>query len=204
MEKFSQCGQDLILNKYFPDLYNGFFIDIGCGHPIEINNTYGLEKNYNWNGISLDIEEYTEGGVTWENSRNSKFIKGDARLFDYKKLFHENKVPYEVDYLTMDLEPPYLTLQILYMIPFDEYIFKFITYETDENREGGELRRSESREYLKSKGYVLLGNLGGQDDIYLHESYSNLSHEKNFCDVCRDIGIPLHTIKQFNSECYGN
>jgi hypothetical protein len=118
---------------------------------------------------------------------------------NYSELLSELNAPKVIDFLTMDLEPPSLTFECLYKIPFDEYKFNIITFEIDEGREGGNERKSESRNYLKSKGYTLLGNLGGQDDFYINDSLSGLKNEINFFDVLLELGVPIHAIKQFNT-----
>jgi hypothetical protein len=88
-----------------------------------------------------------------------------------------------IDYLSVDLEPPYLSLECLFKIPFDEYTFNIITFEVDNNREGDTKRIIESREFLKSKGYVLIGSIcSGQDDVYLHNSLIELTNEFTFVD----------------------
>lgn len=200
MEKYSQCGQDLIVLKYLENKRNGYFLDIGSGYPITINNTYLLEKNYGWKGISIDIENYIEpNGKTWDETRNSIHILNNALNIDYSFLLNEHKAPKVIDFITMDLEPPSLTFELLYKIPFNEYSFNFISFETDEGREGGDYRKIKSREYITSKGYHLLGNLGGQDDLYINNNIINILEYINFFDSLIDIGIPIHTIKQFNN-----
>jgi hypothetical protein len=83
----------------------------------------------------------------------------------------------------MDLEPPDLSLECLFKIPFDEYQFNIITFEVDNNREGDENRINKSREFLTSKGYTLIGSLcSGQDDVYLHNSLIGLTNEFQFVD----------------------
>jgi hypothetical protein len=199
MEKYSQCGQDLLVLKFLNYKTNGYFLDIGCGYPITINNTYLLEKNYEWNGISLDIDNYLEiDGKSWVETRNSIHILDDALTVDYSDLLKQHNAPKLIDFITMDLEPPTLTFELLYKIPFDEYSFNFISFEIDEGREGGEYRKNKSREYIISKGYHLLGNLGGQDDLYINNNILNVLEQTNFYDSLIEIGVPEHTIKQFN------
>ena len=36
---------------------NGVYVELGSSHPINGNNTYTLESNYGWTGLSIDIEE---------------------------------------------------------------------------------------------------------------------------------------------------
>jgi FkbM family methyltransferase len=50
---FSQEGEDLILNRFFEDRQNGFFVDVGAHHPIRFSNTYKFYLK-GWRGINID------------------------------------------------------------------------------------------------------------------------------------------------------
>lgn len=51
----SQFNQDIIMfYKYFYNVTNGFFIEIGAYDGITISNTYLFEKNLNWKGILIE------------------------------------------------------------------------------------------------------------------------------------------------------
>jgi hypothetical protein len=184
MNFYSQIGQDRLVLKYLKNKQNGSFVDIGCGFPKYINNTYLLETQFNWDGISIDLNMYTEeDGLIWNDCRNTKLILNDALTLNYSSIFKENNLPINIDYLSMDLEPPDLSLECLFKIPFDEYTFNIITFEVDKNREGDIKRIEESRNFLMSKGYTLIGSIcSGQDDIYLHNSLIGLTEEFSFID----------------------
>lgn len=51
---YSFEGQDRILHSIFRDVTNGFFVDIGCNHPIVENNTFSLYCS-GWSGICIDM-----------------------------------------------------------------------------------------------------------------------------------------------------
>ena len=53
---YSYGGIDALVGNIFKDKRNGFYVDIGCGHPIKNNNTYLLNKN-NWYGINIDLDK---------------------------------------------------------------------------------------------------------------------------------------------------
>ena len=53
---YSQNQEDLFINDYFKDLKSGFYIDIGCYHPIRYNNT-ALLFNRGWRGINIDMNQ---------------------------------------------------------------------------------------------------------------------------------------------------
>jgi len=143
-----------------------------------------LETEFDWNGVSVDLIMYTEqDGLTWNDCRKTKLVLNDALTINYSSLFKESNLPINIDYLSMDLEPPDLSLECLFKIPFDEYQFNIITFEVDNNREGDENRINKSREFLTSKGYTLIGSLcSGQDDVYLHNSLIGLTNEFQFVD----------------------
>ena len=53
---YSMYGEDIVIDKFFEKKQNGFYLDIGCYHPIDGNNTYLLYKK-GWNGINIDINQ---------------------------------------------------------------------------------------------------------------------------------------------------
>ena len=53
---YSFSGVDIVIKSIFKDLNNGFYIDVGCQHPIKNNNTYLLYKK-GWHGINIDLDE---------------------------------------------------------------------------------------------------------------------------------------------------
>ena len=164
MQASSQLGQDLFVLDQLDQKKRGTFVDIGAGHPKEINNTFFLEKNYGWRGISVDIgpphahavqgktlDEYRD---IWNSHRFTPLICGDALKINFTEAFKENNLPTTIDYLSLDLEPPLVTLECLRKIPFSEYVFNVITYETDAYREEG--TEEESRALLTNFGYKLI------------------------------------------------
>jgi hypothetical protein len=172
---YSQIGQDeFVFNaarKYLNKEKNGTFLDIGCHDYEHINNTYFLEKEHNWKGIGIDVDNQWAQG--WKDNRpNSVFIAGDATALDYSSILKSNNMPKVIDYLSLDLEPPPVTLQALQKLFESDYIFNIVTYETDyyrENEYGVDSLRLPSQELFKSKGYILVQE-GRQDDYYIHNS----------------------------------
>ena len=51
-------NEDTAILDYFKDKKNGFYVDVGCYHPIHRNNTYLLNKK-NWNGINIDTSQFS-------------------------------------------------------------------------------------------------------------------------------------------------
>lgn len=50
---FSQEGEDLLLERLFPDQLKGFYVDIGAHHPTKFSNTYLLYLK-GWRGVNVD------------------------------------------------------------------------------------------------------------------------------------------------------
>ena len=57
-KSYSMDGEDIFLANYFKNKTNGFYVDIGCYHPIHRNNTLLLHKK-GWTGINVDIHEFS-------------------------------------------------------------------------------------------------------------------------------------------------
>ena len=57
-KSYSMDGEDLFIVEYFRKKNNGFYLDVGCYHPIHRNNTYLLHKN-GWSGINIDIHQFS-------------------------------------------------------------------------------------------------------------------------------------------------
>ena len=53
---FSFSGVDILIENIFRNQKNGFYIDVGCQHPIKNNNTYLLHKK-GWSGINIDLDK---------------------------------------------------------------------------------------------------------------------------------------------------
>lgn len=156
MKTYSQAKQDLFVVDYLKQMKNGIFVDIAAGHPTNINNTYLLESEYEWDGISVEIDSSFNN--EWTN-RKTKYINANAFEVDYKKEFdailkkHKIKTK-KMNYLSLDLEPPELTNKLLHFLPLEEYKFDVLTYEHDLYRVGDRFK-NDARSYLESIGYKL-------------------------------------------------
>ncbi len=54
-KSYSFGGCDLLIDYIFKTKKNGFYLDIGCQHPVSNNNTYLLYRR-GWNGINIDLD----------------------------------------------------------------------------------------------------------------------------------------------------
>lgn len=160
-----QSKQDLFVLQMTKFKKNGFFVELGSNDPITINNTYILETNYDWKGIMVEydnkfLDDYKKVRP------NSIHIIEDARNIDYLKLFQDNNVPENIDYLQIDLEPGNRsTLDVIEYFDtyiFNKYKFATITFEHDIcfSRYKKSIdsifhtTREKSREILTKHGYI--------------------------------------------------
>ena len=52
---YSYGGIDVLINNIFKKKKFGFYVDVGCNHPIKNSNTYLLSKK-GWHGINIDVD----------------------------------------------------------------------------------------------------------------------------------------------------
>lgn len=149
---YSQVWQDIFALTCTIGKKNGTFLEIGGAVPCIGNNTWLLEKEYNWRGFSIELEK--EFVDQWEGVRKTKIYEADALTFDYVQHLKKHKMPKQIDYLSLDLEPPEITWECLKKLPLDEYRFTVITYEHDAYRAWTD--RYSHREYLQGYGYELV------------------------------------------------
>lgn len=173
-KSYAQIGQDSFVLNVLNHKRKGLFVDIGAGPPKFISNTYLLEKEYDWTGFSIDLDHRNK--VAWQHSdRTSKFLYESAFDVDYDKeitsLLKEHGAT-RIDYLTVDLEPPHLTLEALYKIITSTKVrFSIITFEHDAWRDNQHILRA-GRELLNSHGYVLVAdNINNQEDWWVDGTY---------------------------------
>ena len=55
-KSYSMFGEDIFIEKFFKKKSKGIYVDVGCYHPIDGNNTYLLFKK-GWNGINIDLNK---------------------------------------------------------------------------------------------------------------------------------------------------
>lgn len=58
-ESYSQVGEDMAIKYILEDLMGvkkGFYIDVGCNHPLHISNSFKLYIQ-NWKGLTIDLNK---------------------------------------------------------------------------------------------------------------------------------------------------
>ena len=53
---YSMFGEDVFVEKFFKKKSKGIYVDVGCYHPLDGNNTHLLYKK-GWHGMNIDLNE---------------------------------------------------------------------------------------------------------------------------------------------------
>ena len=150
---WSQSMQDMFVLSMLDGKKNGVYVEIGADQPRVISNTYLLESEFDWSGVSFELDD--DKVTNFNNVRRNKCICADATTYDYKSLFEERNYPKQIDYLQLDIDPAEGTLNALKVLPLDDYRFSVITYETDVYSSGADIQDEEIA-ILKDAGYQLV------------------------------------------------
>jgi len=150
---WSQSMQDMFVLSMLDGKRNGVYVEIGADQPRVISNTYLLEKDFDWSGISFELD--ADKVAFFNTIRENKCLCEDATLYNYKSLFEERNYPKQIDYLQLDIDPAEGTLRALKALPLNDYRFSVITYETDVYSSGADIQ-DEQIEILESHGYQLV------------------------------------------------
>jgi len=171
---YGQFAQDLFVIAMTQGKKDGTYLEIGCGWPSGGGtNTFALEKSFNWSGPSIDSGRDTNGGwrslpEDWAAHRpQANFLQADAFSLDYSVF------PKYFDYLQIDIDPAIQSFSILKKIT-NHIKFSIITFEHDHRihlndpQDENWAIREQSREYLKSLGYMMIvSDIGLSEDWWV-------------------------------------
>ena len=148
MKTYSQLLQDRFALLCCGDK-PGVYADIGAGEPELISNTVLLERDYGWTGLLCDIEHQDR-----LRAERTGVVFGDALEVDWDKELSAIARDGWIDFLSLDLEPPNLTIKVLLMLPLDKIRFRCACVEHDYYRdEQGITRATIVHEVMASHGY---------------------------------------------------
>jgi hypothetical protein len=180
----SQVGQDKFVLSVLKNKKNGYFIEIGSNDPKLINNTFILEKDFNWSGIMVEYDG--KWLQSYKDTRpNSIHVIDDATKIDYKSLFVNNKVSRNIDYLQIDLDvcnrSTLDTLELFNNTIFDNYKFATITFEHDIYSGDHFNTRQTSRNIFLKRGYILVfpdvkNGSNAFEDWYVHPDLVDMNY----------------------------
>ncbi len=178
----SREHQDIFVLCALDGKRNGTYLEVGAAHPRQDNNTFLLETEFDWRGVSVEWD--TKFANEFNATRINKCLCEDARLIDYDQILQKISNNNHIDFLQLDVDPPQITFEILSKINFDKYSFSVITFEHDSWR-GSAVERDASRQILQSHGYTLVLSDVMHDgyefeDWYVNEKYMVSDNWKKF------------------------
>ena len=153
----SQAGQDLFVVAMTQGKTQGRWLEIGAERPLYENNTWLLEKHFDWHGDSIEIRDIFDPKnplTDWKAQRpQANLIIADATAFDYSTL----SGPY--DYLQLDIDSPIETIKCLESVT-EHHVFSTVTLEHDAHLGTDDhfYCRVETRRIMHDLGYVLVAN----------------------------------------------
>jgi hypothetical protein len=188
MNSYSQAAQDLFVEAATNGKKDGFFLEIGSNHPQVHNNTFLLEKKYNWKGLMVEYDK--SFAPLYDAQRpNSIYILDDARKINYRKFLDNHNFPENIDYLQIDLDvnnkSTLDTFLLLNNTVFDKYKFATITFEHDIYTGNYFDTQEISRKILTDRGYVLVfpnvsvfweGSYKPFEDWYVHPELVDMNY----------------------------
>ena len=90
-KSYAMDNEDTAVLNYFKDKKNGFYIDVGCYHPIHRNNTYLLHKK-NWSGINIDTSQFSIDLFNHMRPKDLNYNYAISNRNEIIKLFYQKEL----------------------------------------------------------------------------------------------------------------
>ena len=90
-KSYAMDNEDTAVLSYFKDKKNGFYVDVGCYHPIHRNNTYVLHKK-NWNGINIDTSQFSIELFDYLRPDDLNYNCAISNKNEFIKLFYQKEL----------------------------------------------------------------------------------------------------------------
>lgn len=151
---YSEAWQDILVLTVHAGMRGGTYLEIGSGYPIYASNTYLLEKEFDWRGVSLDNQQkFTQKHLL---HRSHTALCADASTCDYDDLAARCSIPAALDYLSVDCGDPAVSMAALRRAVSSGMRFGVITFDHGAGTHPGSTAREDSRSLLRKAGYMLL------------------------------------------------
>ena len=196
---YADNGEDVIIQGLFNHRKDGFYIDVGCYHPIRASLTHLLYKK-GWKGVNIDISEDTINlfkiarpndkniniGITDKvgedfyyqsshiNQANSFKYYDDVKKVKIKTTTLDNIIKdlriKKIDFLNIDVE--YTDFKVLQGLNLNSVRPTLIAIEDNDAFDIADLVNSDIYKYLINKKYFLYSKLNCTN-LYLDKKYKN-------------------------------
>ena len=153
--EYSEAGQDIFALNLIGK--NGTYLEVGGFKPKLDSNTYILETQNNWRGITIEFKKELQSLWSSCKDRKNRIYFEDALKFDYKTALEENNLPLHLNYLSCDIDPRDKTFEALKKILNEGLSFDFISFEHDDYTSDVSYHKLAS-EYLIPEGYKIAVN----------------------------------------------
>lgn len=148
----SQAMQDAFVAFCRDKKRDGTYVDLGAGHYSRGSNTFRLEVEFGWSGIAAEKDVELAAEFLSKRTGNNFFydaldqnIPGAIRTLAGSEGI--------IDFLSLDLEPPELTLSCLVGLPLEDVRFAVICCEHDVYSRPRSIKNA-MRGILEGYGYV--------------------------------------------------
>ena len=196
---YADNGEDVIIQGLFNHRKDGFYIDVGCYHPIRASLTHLLYKK-GWKGVNIDISEDTINlfKIARPNDKNINIGIADkvgedfyyqssqinqANSFKYYDDVKKVKIKIttldniiknleikKIDFLNIDVE--YTDFKVLQGLNLNSVRPTLIAIEDNDAFDIADLINSDIYKYLINKEYFLYSKLNCTN-LYLDKKYKN-------------------------------
>ena len=196
---YADNGEDIIIQGLFNNKNDGFYIDVGCYHPIRASLTHLLYKK-GWKGVNIDISKDTINlfNIARPNDKNINVGIADKQGEDFyyqsshinqanSFKFYDNvkkvKVQIttldniiknlgikEIDFLNIDVE--YRDFKALQGLDLNNVRPSLIAIEDNDAYDIADVVNSDIYKYMTDKEYFLYSKLNCTN-FYLDKKYKN-------------------------------
>ena len=90
-KSYAMDGEDTEVINYFKNKTKGFYVDVGCYHPIHRNNTYLLHKK-DWNGINIDTSQFSIDLFDYMRPNDLNYNCAISNKNEVIKLFYQKEL----------------------------------------------------------------------------------------------------------------
>ena len=90
-KSYAMDGEDTEVINYFKNKTKGFYVDVGCYHPIHRNNTYLLHKK-DWDGINIDTSQFSIDLFDYMRPNDLNYNCAISNKNEVIKLFYQKEL----------------------------------------------------------------------------------------------------------------
>ena len=84
-------NEDTAILNYFKDRKNGFYVDVGCYHPIHRNNTHLLHMQ-KWSGVNIDTSKFSIDLFNFMRPKDLNYNCAISNKNEIIKLFYQKEL----------------------------------------------------------------------------------------------------------------